>query len=114
MMWFFPISGHKVLPTGETPHSELDYADEFTNEHDVWKKHLFLVTYLDLLVKGIRYILWSVAKANEVIIVHDAECQGVSKAIEEFHTFSKHVVNQTNISSGPCIVAVLNIPARSG
>ncbi len=78
----------------------------------------FCVAFLDAdvyeVTKECLSQLWSVAKGNEVIILHDAECQGVSKAIEEFHALSKHVVNQTNITSGTCIVAVLNIPAGSG
>jgi len=77
----------------------------------------FSVAFLDAdvyeVTKEVLFQLWSVAKGNEVIILHDAECQGVSKAIEEFHAISHHVVNQTSIIHGTCIVAALNIPDMS-
>ena len=63
MMWLFPYSGHRILPTGELTAPILDGGSQIEND-DIWRKHLFFVTYLDLLVKGIRYILWSMAKAR--------------------------------------------------
>jgi len=61
MMWLFPYTGFHINDLGELIEVGLDSG--FATDQ-VWRKHLLLITYLDLLVKGIRYILWSLAKAR--------------------------------------------------
>jgi hypothetical protein len=61
MMWLFPYTGYEINDLGELV--EIGLSDGFGTS-ETWRKHLLLVTYLDLLVKGIRYILWSLAKAR--------------------------------------------------
>ena len=61
MMWLFPYSGYVINKLGAIVAVNLD---EQTSIDDTWRKHIFLLTYLDLLIKGIRYILWSMAKAR--------------------------------------------------
>ncbi len=61
MMWLFPYSGYVINKLGDIIHVTLE---EQSRIDDTWRKHLFLLTYLDLLIKGIRYILWSMAKAR--------------------------------------------------
>lgn len=63
MMWLFPYSGFEIsVDTGEVVPRELDKGLEPSSE--TWQKHMLLITYLDLLIKGVRYILWSMAKAR--------------------------------------------------
>ncbi len=62
MIWLFPHSGYDIDKSdGNLIGKNLD--DGF-KPSEVYRKHLFLLTYLDLLVKGIRYIIWSLAKAR--------------------------------------------------
>jgi len=62
MHWLFPYSGFHVEEDGNITSTILDQENE--NLSDTYIKHLFLVVYLDILIKGLRYILWSLAKAR--------------------------------------------------
>lgn len=64
MQWLFPVSG-KYYDVGEQDILPIDF-NSFTagDGNPTVLKHLFFISYLDLLVKGIRYLLWSIAKAR--------------------------------------------------
>ena len=70
MMWLFPISGHKITPSGAMTSPNLEEQTRGFASDVTWRKHLLLLTYLDLLVKGIRYLLWSIAKARFICHVY--------------------------------------------
>ncbi len=70
MMWLFPISGHNVTPFGKMTSPNLDEDKKGFAATPTWRRHLLLLTYLDLLVKGIRYLLWSIAKARFICHVY--------------------------------------------
>lgn len=62
MLWLFPYSGWEINAQGEQIEIQLDKNSYSVS--NTYKKHLLLLIYLDLLVKGIRYILWSLAKSR--------------------------------------------------
>lgn len=62
MHWLFPYSGSNINPL--TGLVEEDNIEQKTNLPSTTVKHLNLIVYLDLLIKAIRYILWSLAKAR--------------------------------------------------
>jgi hypothetical protein len=66
MMWLFPYSGFEIKDNGKITSLTLEKEGgvRLTELPETTRKHLFLITYLDLLVKGIRYLLWSMAKAR--------------------------------------------------
>jgi predicted O-methyltransferase YrrM len=65
------------------------------------KDNGFSVAFLDVdvyeVMRELLFQLWSVAKGNEVIIIHDVDSPGVCNAISEFHTLSHNIVRQTKL-----------------
>jgi len=54
----------------------------------------FSVAFLDVdvyeVMRELLFQLWSIAKGNELIIIHDANSPGVRKAIDWFHDMSNN------------------------
>jgi hypothetical protein len=73
----------------------------------------FCVAFLDVdvyeVTKELLSQFWTLAKGNEIIIVHDINSPGVRKAVDEFHILSGKVVTETVLFSGT--TARLKIPA---
>jgi hypothetical protein len=61
MAWLFPFGGYYVNRDNKVKAAAIG-SDKVLSA--TWNKHLFLITYLDLLIKGVRYLLWSMAKAR--------------------------------------------------
>lgn len=64
MQWLFPVSGRYWDLETQSPQPTDFNAFSRGDGNSTVLKHLFFVSYLDLLVKGIRYLLWSIAKAR--------------------------------------------------
>ncbi|KKN76663.1 hypothetical protein LCGC14_0368600 [marine sediment metagenome] len=104
MMWLFPISGHNILPDGVKTAPNLDEDREGLTSNPSWRKHLLLLTYLDLLVKGIRYLLWSIAKARFICHVY---------LPIEYDAYAKNIVSDESLSKGFDIQAGVVEPGSS-
>ncbi len=75
----------------------------------------FSVAFLDVdvyeVMRELLSQLWSVAKGNEVILVHDIWSPGVRKAIDEFHVLSRNTVKEVDLVKGiKGTIAILYIP----
>jgi len=72
----------------------------------------FSVAFLDVdvyeVMKELLYQLWSIARGNETIIVHDVNSPGVRKAIDQLHAFSANVILETVVEQGT--TSILHIP----
>lgn len=69
MMWLFPYSGYTINEmNGSLIPLELDKGSAVSL--NAWRKHLFLLSYLDLLIKGTRYIIWNMAKSRNFCHVY--------------------------------------------
>jgi len=75
----------------------------------------FSVAFLDMdvyeVTREVLLQLWSIAKGNETILIHDVNSLGVRKAIDEFHTLSNNRVPETILFKGT--VSRLDIPPLS-
>jgi hypothetical protein len=61
-------------------------------------------------MRDLLFQLWSVAKGNEIIIIHDINRSGVRKAVDEFHNVSKNKVKEKRLHGNT--VARLEFPGN--